>query len=58
MYSALSIWVFFILLIQLVNGAPFLNITFLLVLFASASSAAVLLTNIFPFYLIYYLFQN
>ena len=31
---------------QLVNGAQFLNITFLLVLFASASAAAVLLTPI------------
>ena len=43
MYSALSIWV----LMQLVNGAQFLNITFLLVLLASPA-AAVLLTVIFP----------
>ena len=33
---------------QLVNEAQFLNITFLLVLFAVAPSAAVLLTVIFP----------
>ena len=38
----------FILLIQLVNGAQLLNITFLFVLFAAAPSAAVLLTVIFP----------
>ena len=43
MYSALSIWVLFILLMQLVNEAQFLNITFLLALFASAYAAAVLL---------------
>ena len=54
MYSALSIWVLFILLMQLVNGAQFLNITFLLVLFAAAApSAAVLLTVIFPLTSIY-----
>ena len=35
-------------LIKLVNGAQFLNITFLLVLFASASAAAVSLTVIVP----------
>ena len=33
---------------QLVNGTQFLNITFLLELFASASAAAVLLTVIVP----------
>ena len=36
---------------QLVNGAQFLNITFLLVLFAAsaaAAAAAVLLTVVFP----------
>ena len=38
---------------QLVNGAQFLNITFLLVLFAAAPSAAVLLTVIFPLTSIY-----
>ena len=38
---------------QLVNGAQFLNITFLLVLFAVAPSAAVLLTDIFPLTSIY-----
>ena len=32
---------------QQVNGAQFLNITFLSVLFASASATAVLLTDIF-----------
>ena len=53
MYSALSIWVLFILLMQLVNGAQFLIITFLLVLFAVAPSAAVLLTDIFPLTSIY-----
>ena len=36
--------VLFISFMQLINGAQFLNITFLLVLFASASAAAVLLT--------------
>ena len=44
MYCALSISVLFILLMHLVNGAQFLNITFLLVLLALAPSAAVLLT--------------
>ena len=48
MLIALSTWVLFILLMQSVNGAQFLNITFLLVLFAAAPSAAVLLTIIFP----------
>ena len=47
MYSALSIWVLFILLIQLVNGAQFLNITFLVALFAVEPSPAVVLTVIF-----------
>ena len=55
MYYALSIWVLFILLIQLVNGAQFLNITFLLVLFPSA---AVLLTVIFPLTSIYTSLQS
>ena len=53
MYFALSISVLFILLMQLVNGAQFLIITFLLVLFAVAPSAAVLLTDIFPLTSIY-----
>ena len=35
MYSALLIWILFILLMQLVNGAQFLNTTFLLVLFTN-----------------------
>ena len=42
----LSTCVLLILLMQLVNGAQFLNITFLLILSASASAAAVLLTVI------------
>ena len=40
---------------QLVNGAQFLNITFLAKLFAAAAAAAVLLTNIFPLTSIFYL---
>ena len=47
MYCTLSISVLFILLMHLVNGVQFLNITFLLVLFAAPPSAAVLLTVIF-----------
>ena len=53
MYSALSIWVLFISLIQLVKGAQFLNITFLLVLLAAAPAPEVLLTVIFPLKTIY-----
>ena len=53
MYFVLSASVLFILLIQLVNGAQFLNITFLLVLFAAAPTAALLLTDIFPLTSIY-----
>ena len=53
MYSASSIWVLFILLMQLANGAQFLDITFLLVLSAAAPSAALLLTVIFPLASIY-----
>ena len=53
MYSALSVWVLFVLLMQQVNGAQVLNITFLLVLFAAAPSAAVLLTVIFSLTSIY-----
>ena len=45
MYLALSTCVLLISFVQLVNGAQFLNITFLLVLFAAA---AVLLTVIVP----------
>ena len=48
MSLALSTCVLSISLMQLVNGAPFLNITFLLVLFAAAGAAAVLLTVIVP----------
>ena len=47
MYSALSIWVLFISLMHLVNGAQFLKVTFLLVLFAAPASL-VLLTVILP----------
>ena len=46
MFLALSICVLLISLIQLVNGAQFLNITFILVLFAAAPAAAVLVTLI------------
>ena len=53
MYLALSIRVLFILLMQLVNGAQFLNNTFLLVLFTAAPAPAVLLTHIFPLTSIY-----
>ena len=51
-YSASSIWVLFILLIQLVNGAQFLNITFLFLL-VGAAAVPVLLTDIFPLRSIY-----
>ena len=54
MYFALSISVLFILLMQLINGAQFLNITFLISFAAAAaSSAAVLLIVIFPLTSIY-----
>ena len=48
MSLALSTCVLFISLIQLVNGAQFLNTTFLLVLFSSGPATAVLLTAIVP----------
>ena len=49
MSLGLSTCVLLISLMQIVNGAKFLNITFLLVLFAaSAAAAAVLLTVIVP----------
>ena len=48
MSLGLSTCVLLISLMQLVNGAQFLNITFLLMLFAAAPSAAVLLTVIVP----------
>ena len=48
MYSSLSIWVLFILLMQLANGAQFLNTAFFAALFAAAPAAAVLLTYMFP----------
>ena len=47
MYSASSICLLFILLMQVVNGAQFLSITFLLVLFAAAPASVVLSTVIF-----------
>ena len=53
MSLALSICVLLISLIQLVNGAQLLNITFLSVLLALASAAAVLLTVIVPLTRIY-----
>ena len=53
MSLALSTCVVLISLMQLVNGSQFLNITFLLVLFASASAAAVLLTVMVPLTKIY-----
>ena len=43
---------------HLVNGAQFLNVTFLLVLFASASAAAVLLTVIVPLTWIMYHYNH
>ena len=43
---------------QSVNGAQFLNITFLLALFASTLAAAVLLTDIFPLTSIYASLQS
>ena len=49
----MSICVLLISLIQLANGAQFLNITFLLVLFAAAAAAAVLLTVTVPLTRIY-----
>ena len=53
MSLALSTCVLLISLIQLVNGAQFLNITFLSLLFTAAPSAAVLLTLIVPLTRIY-----
>ena len=53
MSLALSTCVLLISLMQLVNGAQFLNITFFLVSFASAPAAAVLLTVIIPLTKIY-----
>ena len=53
MSLALSTCVLLISLMQEVKGAQFLNITFLLVLFAAASAAAVLLTVTVPLTRIY-----
>ena len=47
-YSALPIWVLFILLMQLVNEEQFLNINFLSVLFATAPPVEVLSPVILP----------
>ena len=52
-YSALSMWVLFILVMELVNGVQFLNITFLLILFAAAPAPVLLLTVIFPLAIVY-----
>ena len=52
MYPASSICVLFILVLQLVNGAQFLNIT-LLFLLVGAAAVPVLLTYIFPLKSIY-----
>ena len=46
-FSIIYLVVLLILLMQSVNGEQFLNITFLLVLFASSAAPAVLLTDIF-----------
>ena len=48
MSLGLSTCILLISLMQLLNGAQFLNITFLLVLFTSASAVAVLLTVTVP----------
>ena len=53
MSLALSTCVLLISFMQLVNGAKFFNINLLLVLYASASAAAVLLTVIVPLRRIY-----
>ena len=53
MSLALSTCVLLISLMQLVNGAQFLNMTILLVLFAAAPAPAVLLTVIVPLTIIY-----
>ena len=45
---ASSTCILFILLTYLVNGAQFLNINFLLVLFTGAAAAAVFVTVIIP----------
>ena len=52
-FLALSVSTLFISLLQSVNGAQFLNIIFLLALFASAAAAAVLVTVIAPLTSIY-----
>ena len=56
LYQYVQLYLFgylFILLMQLVNGAQVLNITFLAELLAAAPAAAVLLADIFPLTSIY-----
>ena len=53
MSLALFICVLFISLMQSVNGAQFLNITFIFVLLASGSAAGVFVTDIVPLTSIY-----
>ena len=53
MFLTMSTCAILISLMQLVNGAQFLNVTLLLVLVASSSAAAVLLTVIVPLTRIY-----
>ena len=53
MSLALSTCILLISLIQLVNGAQLLNITFLSLLFTAAPAVAVLLTLIVPLTRIY-----
>ena len=53
MCLALSTCVLLISLMQLVNGAQFFNVIFLLILLALAPAAAVLLTVIVPLTRIY-----
>ena len=56
--SAKSNCVLFISVKQVVNGAQFLNITFLLVLFTAATSAAVFGTVIVPLTSMYASFNH
>ena len=53
MSFALSTCIFFILLLQSVNGTQYLNFTFLLVLFVAPTTAAVLATAIISLTSIY-----
>ena len=58
MSLALSTCVLLISLMEIVNGAQFLKITFLLVLYVSASAVAVLLKVIVPLTRIYIYHYN